>query len=394
MALNTPEWQKGYNASTTALADEFAESGVTVVDTDKSTVVVMDGTTPGGHPLAKESVKLKSGVDGLLVNGGSEADLSGDLTLTVAGGGVLGAPWGKRVSGDIPEDPSELIADMPVGSFVVFEDLINNDPGVNIEAIKSDIADLQTKVKAPTIYIGGEGASDELVEGRGLDKTKPFATLTAAYNFVSEEFPNASKVRFLILGDVDNGAERLVIKHVGEVHIRPEYLNVPDVWHTIRGIFAYNGPGLFINHINFESYAGALYILHVANGSFALLQDVNMTFSENNCITCELSTMSIYNTTITSNGGYYGVIPDESSIVFSGACVMNGNFSGTVLHAKNGAVVKIINDGLSTFTGSAVGRKFEVTHASSLIVYGSNDTVLPGSVAGVTDTSSKLVVQV
>ena len=47
------QWRRGNTAQTAALTGAVAE---VTVDTDKKTLVVHDGTTAGGIPLAKESV--------------------------------------------------------------------------------------------------------------------------------------------------------------------------------------------------------------------------------------------------------------------------------------------------------------------------------------------------
>lgn len=90
MAMNTPNWQKQYNATTTALAAQTAQDAVLVIDTTKHTAVVMDGTTAGGHPLAKEAVKIKSGSPNVKINGATEGNLGGDITINVLPGVVPG----------------------------------------------------------------------------------------------------------------------------------------------------------------------------------------------------------------------------------------------------------------------------------------------------------------
>lgn len=86
MALNTPVPIRQVGNTTEQLISKKSVSRQIVVDTDKNTVVVMDGATYGGHPLAKESVKIKSASPNLKINGGTIADLSGDITITVLPG--------------------------------------------------------------------------------------------------------------------------------------------------------------------------------------------------------------------------------------------------------------------------------------------------------------------
>lgn len=82
MALNTPNPQLQVTSTTSSLATKTGAAGQIVVDTTKQTLVVMDGATNGGHPLAKEAVKIKSASPNLKINGGTEANLGGDITIT------------------------------------------------------------------------------------------------------------------------------------------------------------------------------------------------------------------------------------------------------------------------------------------------------------------------
>lgn len=86
MALNTPVPIRQVGNTTEQLISKKSVAKQILVDTAKNTVVVMDGKTYGGHPLAKEAVKIKSASPNLKINGGTIADLSGDITITVLPG--------------------------------------------------------------------------------------------------------------------------------------------------------------------------------------------------------------------------------------------------------------------------------------------------------------------
>ena len=51
MAYNTPSPQRAARATTAALANKAGVSGEIIFDTDKNTLVGMDGATNGGHPM-------------------------------------------------------------------------------------------------------------------------------------------------------------------------------------------------------------------------------------------------------------------------------------------------------------------------------------------------------
>lgn len=88
MPLTTPVPFKQPGASTQTLQAQTGAARQIVIDTTKNTLVVMDGMTPGGYPLALENTKIKSGSPNLRINDGDEATLYGDIVLTMRPGYV------------------------------------------------------------------------------------------------------------------------------------------------------------------------------------------------------------------------------------------------------------------------------------------------------------------
>lgn len=88
MASNTPVPMRAYGSTTAELAARSGVAKQLVVDTTKNTLVVMDGSTAGGHPLAKESLKIRAGSPNIKINGGEEANLGGDIVITLLPGYV------------------------------------------------------------------------------------------------------------------------------------------------------------------------------------------------------------------------------------------------------------------------------------------------------------------
>lgn len=82
MARKTPDAIQQYRGTTAQHAAYTGKIGELTVDTDKKVVVVHDGVTAGGVPMAREDRKIK-GDTHLKVNGSTEGTLAGDLTLTV-----------------------------------------------------------------------------------------------------------------------------------------------------------------------------------------------------------------------------------------------------------------------------------------------------------------------
>lgn len=82
MARKTPDAIQQYRGTTAQHASYTGKVGELTVDTDKKVVVVHDGTTAGGIPMAREDRKV-TGDTHLKVNGSAEGTLAGDVALTL-----------------------------------------------------------------------------------------------------------------------------------------------------------------------------------------------------------------------------------------------------------------------------------------------------------------------
>lgn len=82
MARKTPDAIQQYRGTTAQHAAYTGKVGELTVDTDKKVVVVHDGATAGGVPMAREDRKV-TGDTHLKVNGSTEGTLAGDVALTV-----------------------------------------------------------------------------------------------------------------------------------------------------------------------------------------------------------------------------------------------------------------------------------------------------------------------
>lgn len=82
MARKTPGAIQQYRGTTAQHAAYTGKVGELTVDTDKKVVVVHDGSTAGGIPMAREDRKV-TGDTHLKVNGSTEGTLAGDVTLTL-----------------------------------------------------------------------------------------------------------------------------------------------------------------------------------------------------------------------------------------------------------------------------------------------------------------------
>lgn len=92
--MNTPEAFQILRGDTAKVKAYVGKVGEPVYDTQRKTLVMMDGTTAGGSAMALEARKIKAGTANVKINGGTEADLSSDITLVVNPGTV---PTGIQV---------------------------------------------------------------------------------------------------------------------------------------------------------------------------------------------------------------------------------------------------------------------------------------------------------
>lgn len=116
MAQNTTVPQRIVGGNTAAISATAGAARQLMADTEKQTVVLMDGVTPGGHPMVPEVRKVVAGTPNVKINGGTEGDLSGDITINVLPGAIPGV--------------IELVTDpegQPAGKYLKFN--YTNDQG-------------------------------------------------------------------------------------------------------------------------------------------------------------------------------------------------------------------------------------------------------------------------
>lgn len=126
MAENTPISRKFLGNTTEELSALHGKEKQLVIDTVKNTAVVMDGSTAGGHPLAKEAVKIKSGTDGIKINDGTESNLASDITITADPSVCITLHEGQ-IDFDDPEQIEEITENLPNGQLVA-SDCCDNCP--------------------------------------------------------------------------------------------------------------------------------------------------------------------------------------------------------------------------------------------------------------------------
>lgn len=103
MASGTKDPIQQYGVTAAELVGKAGVARQIAVDTTNHTLVVFDGVTAGGHPLAKAAIKIKSGSPNLKINGANEATLSQDITITMLPGYVpTGFAFEENPTGQTP----------------------------------------------------------------------------------------------------------------------------------------------------------------------------------------------------------------------------------------------------------------------------------------------------
>lgn len=193
MALNTNVPQRIVGGTTSAIAATAGVPKQLAADLDKNTVVLFDGTTMGGHAMAKEAIKVIAGTPNVKVNGGTEANLSGDVTITMIPGAIPGSiqlvtdpegqPAGKYLKFNYTNDQGEaafylvdltdLVDTYTAGNGIV---IVGNQIRVNPKTLPPVIikpngglqGDAQglLSVKLEDIVDTGDGSLLEIVDGK------------------------------------------------------------------------------------------------------------------------------------------------------------------------------------------------------------------------------------
>lgn len=224
MALYTPVPRVEVGNTTTELSTRVGKSKQIVVDTTKHTAVVMDGVTPGGHPLVKESRKIKADGKTVTINGGSEADLSDDITIDVAMPGVI---TGRTIQTDLSSqeaaslDGTENVSAGVTGVLPIehggtgsseknFVDLVSNQ---NISGTKTFTKSIVFESEAPSLKF----TNTDVIKG-----TRPAENKYMSINFYDSTGVNTVLKR---LGSISNGLTTAGRSYVDVI----AYRNVKDL---------------------------------------------------------------------------------------------------------------------------------------------------------------------
>lgn len=239
---------------------------------------------------------------------------------------------------------------------------------------------------AVNIYVGGSGAGDSLIDGRGLVPELPFETLNMAlYYTIGKNL--ASYCNFYIQGDL-------------EENVLSSGANNSFAINLIKGSGLQNNPRIILKNtlyfsqgfistdgIDFEKIENGDVIdvgirarLHFNSGKIKGNNGV-VTVSNN-------GNAKFYNASFEmSNGGQLLYVNNFGDVALQGNITLNGECSAAGILGARAARI-LIADTRLTFSGDVVGKKYMMGAYSALILNGIPKDNIPGTLAGVCDESS------
>lgn len=270
------------------------------------------------------------------------------------------------------------------------------------------------------IYVATTG-SDTLDEGRGLTEDKPFATLQAALNYVSDTY-NLSRYNLTIrLAEGDYGDASIQLPDYttssGRITIQGATADAEDV---IVGRISINTPvEYYVDHLTIKAASpvqGALYVCDCQNGTINLR---NIIFDLRNCeplpsqpyraLCSRGGTIRIPSTNADTPTGIkilphptraftplyatVGTISFIADITVDGDMTVSEGFA----YATNGGTIQRgwygdTNPGrlpVVSSTGSVTGRRYTASMNGVIYTYNGGAEFFPGSESGVLSTGGQ-----
>lgn len=309
MPLNTPVPQRQVGNTTQQLVAKKGVARQIVVDTDKNTIVVMDSETYGGHPLAKEERKIKSASPNLKINGGEEADLSGDIVITVLPGYMAtgfefvenpeGKPAGKYL--EITYSDGEGNSSIAYVDAALLVDTYKSGNGVIISGDNVISVD-PTKVSAGA-FAAENGGLEVTDDGRLAVALGPGLSLVSGQLSVAG-YPLVSQTRKIVSGSPNvriNGGDDASLSGDVEISVLPG--TVPTGMSLVKNPAGNTGIYLRIDYID-TSGAASSYLVDMG-----MLAD---DYTAGNGITIEDRVVSVNDSQLPKWGDVVdGPLPDD-----------------------------------------------------------------------------------
>lgn len=240
------------------------------------------------------------------------------------------------------------------------------------------------------IYVGGAGAGDNLIDGRGLVPELPFERLSAA--IAATRYSRLiNYCQYVIQGDIDDAAEVITLDRCNSIFINKaaglatnpiikcKGVDARSIYAVLSGIdieaSRINDLGaLLADTAAYVYYSGNIKSVkrgvYVSDNSFAQLNNVSISVEN----AANDIMLWIY------TGG---------TVHLKGKQTYNG-VAGACFRAHKGARILVHEN--AVFDGSVTGKKYTLLQGSKLILSNTaGEGVIPGALAGTCDTSSQVI---
>ena len=270
-------------------------------------------------------------------------------------------------------------------------------------------------------YVNGEVGSDTLDEGRGLTEDKPFASLQAALNHVSDTYNLGKYALTIILADGDYGNSSIQLPSYttssGRITIRGKTTNAENV--KIGRVFINTPAEYYIDHLTIKPASpskGALYVCDCQNGTVNLrnvifdLREVEPLIDQPYRTLCARGGIIRIPSTNTEEPTGIKILPHSTrsftplyasvgTISFIADITLDGDMSvlGAFAYATNGGNIQRgwYNDSnpgrlpIVTATGQVTGKRYLASMNGVIDSYRGGDEFFPGSAAGTVETGGQ-----
>lgn len=298
-----------------------------------------------------------------------------EVLRLVSAGGASSPATATAQYFDVPFDkiPAAELAKIPVGGII---------------SAKVHNFSLPAHMTFLPIYLGGSGASDTIVDGRGVSPSFPFETMTAALAYVLSAFGDRYRVRFIFLGDVDEGNDKII--NFGDYD-----LSLIDVYGgdgLTRPVFnfgvlnSYRAKSVFYN-LTLRSHNTRKNVYFQNVPSYVVFTNVAFAQESGYGVYASQSAHVRIDDCVFTGTGEVAVSSDNGGHVWLGGPMeINGSYNACALWATRGGSISI----WGSVTGTATGRKYILQRGGYLYATEEQLAVLPGTIAGTCDEFSTI----
>lgn len=305
------------------------------------------------------------------------------------GGQLKDIPFGCNCNGSGGMDNGELAA--------VQKEL--EALGGNIAAVQADLKatqdeqerirqELERRDKAVVnVYVGGSGAGDSLIDGRGLVPELPFAHLEVAIG--QTVMKDRSKYHiFNIQDDLEEDTISLSNGYGIAITRGANLQRNPKI--VMQNSMAVGHGYAVLRNVDFENLSNGYVAIASEDGFINAASCIFKGVEQ--CFAVSLGGCAfLTDTTLEIIEGFSPLYATNlGNIALAGSITINGQCSVASVSIARAARLLVADTSLN-FSGDVVGKKYNLNNHSALILNGVPKDSIPGTLAGVCDTSSQVI---